>query len=73
MLPEAPALVPGLHDLAMVRETVEQGRRHLSVAEHQRPLQERQVRLTMASAGHQVPGEVQASTHNRLSQGGVVH
>ena len=44
VLPKAPALFPGLDDLAMVRDPVEQGRLHLSVAEHRRALRERQVR-----------------------------
>ena len=35
MLLEVPVLVPGSDDLAMVREPVEQGHRHLPVAEDQ--------------------------------------
>jgi hypothetical protein len=40
---EAPALVAGLDDLAVVREAVEQRRCHLGVAEHARPFAESQV------------------------------
>ena len=41
---EAPALVAGLDDVAMMGQPVEQRRRHLGVAEHARPFAERQVR-----------------------------
>ena len=41
---EAPALVAGLDDVAVMGETVKQGRGHLRVAEHGRPLPEREVR-----------------------------
>ena len=37
---EPPAVVAGLDDLAMMRETVEQRRRHLCVAEHAWPFAE---------------------------------
>ena len=40
---EAPAVIAGLDDVAMVSEPVEHGRRHLGIAEHGRPLAERQV------------------------------
>ena len=43
MLSEAPTLVPGLDDLAVVREPFERGRRHLPVAEHRWPFGEQQV------------------------------
>ena len=34
---EAPAVVAGLDDVAMMSETVEQSRGHLRIAEHARP------------------------------------
>ena len=40
---EAPALVAGLDDVAMVGETVEQGHGHLGVAEHARPFAEGEI------------------------------
>ena len=42
-VPEAPALVAGLDDLAVMGEAVEQGRGHLGVAEDARPLAEGEV------------------------------
>jgi hypothetical protein len=41
---EAPALVAGFNDVAMVDQAVEQRCRHLGVAEHARPFAEREVR-----------------------------
>jgi hypothetical protein len=38
---EAPALVAGLEDLAMVREPVQERGRHLGIAEDARPFAER--------------------------------
>ena len=40
---EAPALVAGFDDIAVVREAVEQRRRHLGVAEHARPFAEGEI------------------------------
>ncbi len=40
---EAPALVAGLDDVAMMGEAVEERGRHLGVAEHARPLAESEV------------------------------
>src|SRR5262249_34941486 len=40
---EAPAVVAGLDDVAVVREAVEQRRGHLGIAEHLRPLGEGEV------------------------------
>ena len=40
---EAPTLVAGLDDVAVVIETVEQGGCHLGVAEHLRPIGESQI------------------------------
>lgn len=40
---EAPTIIAGLDDVAMVGEPVEQGGGHLGIAEHARPLAERQV------------------------------
>jgi hypothetical protein len=40
---EAPALVAGLDDVAVVREPVQQRRRHLGIDEHARPFAEGQV------------------------------
>ena len=42
-MPEAPALVAGLDDVAVVREPVEQRRGHLGVAEDAGPFAEAQV------------------------------
>ena len=42
-MPEAPTLVAGLHDVAVVREPVEQRGRHLFIDKHTRPLREAQV------------------------------
>ena len=41
---EAPALVAGLDDVAVMGETVEQGCGHLRIAEHGRPFSEGQIR-----------------------------
>ena len=41
---ESPAFAAGLDDLAMVRGSVEQGRRHLRVTENARPFPESEVR-----------------------------
>jgi len=40
---EAPAVVAGLNDVAMVSETIEQSRGHLRVAEHARPFAKSEV------------------------------
>lgn len=40
---EAPGLVAGLHDVAVMREAVQQRRGHLRVAEHAGPLPEAKV------------------------------
>jgi hypothetical protein len=40
---EAPAVVAGLDDVAVVGEPVEHGGGHLGIAEHARPLAERQL------------------------------
>src|SRR6187397_2946575 len=40
---EAVALIAGLDDVAVMRQPIEQGGRHLGVAEHARPLGEVQV------------------------------
>ena len=40
---EAPAVVAGLDDVAVVGQAIEQRGRHLGVAEHARPFTERQV------------------------------
>ena len=40
---EPPAFVAGLDDVAVVRQTVEQRRGHLGIAEHARPFAKRQV------------------------------
>ena len=40
---EAPALVAGLDDFAVVGEPVEQGRGHLGVAKHARPFAEGEI------------------------------
>ena len=40
---EAPAVVAGLDDVAMMSETVEQSCGHLRIAEHARPFAERQI------------------------------
>ena len=42
-MPEAPALVAGFDDVAVMGESVEQRGGHLGVAEHAGPLRERQV------------------------------
>ena len=41
---EAPAVVAGLDDVAVVGDAVEQGRGHLGIAEHGRPFAEGEVR-----------------------------
>jgi hypothetical protein len=41
---EAPALVAGLDDVAVMRETIEQSSRHFRIAEHGRPFSEGEVR-----------------------------
>ena len=40
---EAPALVAGLDDVAVVSKTIEQSRGHLRIAEHARPFAEGEV------------------------------
>ena len=42
-MPEAERLIPGLDDMAVMRQPVEQRGGHLGVAEHTRPLGESQV------------------------------
>ena len=41
---EAPTVVAGLNDIAVVGDAVEQGRGHLGLAEHCRPFAEREAR-----------------------------
>src|SRR5262249_45969404 len=41
---EAPALVASLDDVAVMRETIEQSRRHFRIAEHGEPFTEGEVR-----------------------------
>jgi hypothetical protein len=41
---EAPGLVSGFHDLAVMGQTVEQCCRHLGITKHRRPLAKCQVR-----------------------------
>ena len=40
---EAPTLVAGLDDIAVVSEAIEHGGCHLGIAEHLRPIGERQI------------------------------
>ena len=40
---ESPAVVAGLEDVAVMRQAVEQRRRHLGIAEHAGPFAERQI------------------------------
>ena len=44
---EAPAVVAGLDDIAVVCQPVEHGRRHFDVAEHLRPVGEGQLPLKL--------------------------
>ena len=62
---EAPALVAGLDDLAMVGQTVEQGRGHLGVAEDGRPFAEGEVggdddRGALVEPAHEVEEQLPA-------------
>jgi hypothetical protein len=45
--PEAPAVVAGLDDIAMVRQAIEQRGRHLGVGEDARPFAEGKICVTM--------------------------
>jgi len=68
---EAPALVAGLDDLAMVSEPVEQRCRHLGVTEHRWPFAEREVggdddRGLLVKSADQV--EQQLATRHREQQ-----
>ena len=40
---EAPAVVAGLDDIAVVGQSIEQGGRHLGIAEHARPFAEGEI------------------------------
>ena len=42
-MPEPERVVPGLDDVAVVRQSIEQCRRHLGVTKHRRPFGERQI------------------------------
>ena len=69
---EAPALVAGLDDLAMMGETVEQGGGHLGVAEDRRPFAEGEVggdddRGSLVEPAHEVEEQLPAG----LSEGQV--
>ena len=62
---EAPALVAGLDDLAMVGQTVEQGRGHLGVAEDGRPFAEGEIggdddRGALVEPAHEVEEQLPA-------------
>src|ERR1035441_8250654 len=63
---EAPAVVAGLDDVAMMSETVEQSRCHLRIAEHAGPFAERQIgrhdhRGALVEAADQMEQELSAS------------
>src|SRR6516164_4618665 len=67
---EAPAIVAGLDDVAMMRETVEQGRCHLRIAEHARPLAKGQIgghdhRGPLVEAANQMEQKLSASLGER--------
>ena len=42
-MPEAKRLISGLHDMAVMRQPVEQGGRHLGIAKDARPFGEGQI------------------------------
>jgi len=65
-----PAVVAGLDDVAVVGETIEQGRGHLGVAEHRRSLGELQVggdddRGVLVEAADQVEQQLAAGLGER--------
>ena len=69
---EAPAVVAGLDDVAMVRQPVEQGRGHLRIAEHAGPFAEGEIggdddRRALIEAADQVKQQLAA----RLREGQV--
>ena len=47
---EAPTVVTGLDDVAMVSQAVEQRGGHLGIAEHARPFTEREIGVAMIKA-----------------------
>src|SRR6516164_5852415 len=67
---EAPAIVAGLYDVAMMRETVEQGHCHLRIAEHARPLAKGEIgghdhRGPLVEAADQMEQKLSASLGER--------
>ena len=61
-MPEAIAFVAGLHDVAVVRQPIQQRRGHLRVAEHTRPFGEVEIRCN---------GNTRAPDYGQLSPSGI--